>query len=113
MPIQVKVDSGLAAETVTDALADVLSYCRQKALYEADCRVREKCGKMRAALFAHDSSKDHCTVVELARCKRKLKHLCQEVGQTPDGLKALFAPVVSELESRVAQLRVDHQKHSA
>ncbi len=112
MPIQVKSDSRLAAETVAEAFADLLSYCRQKALYEADCRVREECCKMRAVLFEHDSSKDRCTVIELARCKKKLKRLCQEIEQTPDGLKVLFAPMVSELESKVAQLRLDHQRHS-
>ena len=82
MAIQMKMDLRLAAETVTDAFADVLAYCRQKALYEADCHVREECRKMRAALFACDAQKDGNAVVELARCKRKLKNLRQEIDKT-------------------------------
>lgn len=105
MSIQVKVDSRRAAETAIDALGDILSYCRQKALYEADCRVREECRKMRAVLFACDSQKDRVAVVDLARCKRKLKHFRQEVEQTPDELKVMFAPLISELEDKVGQLR--------
>lgn len=107
-----KADSRLVAETAIDALGDVLSYCRQKALYEADCRVREECRKMRAVLFECDSQKDRVAVVDLARCKRKLKHFRQEVGQTPDELRVMFVPLISELEDKVEQLRVLRRTNS-
>jgi hypothetical protein len=89
-----------------DAVTDLLSYCRQKALYDADCRLREKAAEIRSARYTAESDRCLCVTKELARCKIKLKLLKTEIeNETSQNIKELFLPLLKDLENRIINLR--------
>ena len=93
---------------IVESVGGIVAYARQKALYEADCRVREELERMRRIMYTCESVQCRKATVELARCKVKLKHLRGEVDKVPIALKVLFNPLVSDLESRIIAFRKAH-----
>ena len=97
-------DAGLTA------VGELVSYCRQKAIYEADCRVREELAKARESMFRSATVKHQAVTVELARCKVKLCILQQQVATLPPALKCLFAPLLMDVENRISQVRKERHE---
>lgn len=94
---------------IVEAIGEIVAYARQKALYEADCRVREELEHMRKAAFACQVERCRVATIDLARSKRKLVLLSKEVSRIPSALKVLIEPLVAELEARVEILRQLHR----
>ena len=97
-------DAGLTA------VGQLVDYCRQKAIYEADCRVREELSKARESMFRAASMKHQGVTVELARCKAKLCILQHQVATLPSALKCLFEPLLMDMENRISQMRKERQE---
>lgn len=95
--------STLAA--VLDSVEELVAYARDKALFEADCRMREKAAALRSAMFACESVRSITVTKELARCKVKLKLLKNEASRLPETMKQLTVPLLDELEERISGLR--------
>lgn len=86
-------------------LSEVLAYSKQKALYEADCRVRESLEKLRSVVFGAKAAEEREVVVDLARCKLKLAHLERCVAKMPAPLQNLVSPLLHELKTHIEGLR--------
>ena len=90
---------------VTDAVAQIVAYGRQKAIYEADCRVRAEMERARGALFDLESTKCRMATVELTLCKRKLERLQKSMEGLPEGLLKLITPLTDRLAGRIETMR--------
>ena len=90
---------------ITDAVAQILVYGKQKAIYEADCRVRAEMERARDALFDLESTKCRMATVELARCKLKLERLRKSMEGLPEGLLKLITPLTDRLAGRIETMR--------
>lgn len=99
------VTSSSSLAAFLDAVGVLASYAREKALYEADCRLREKAAEIRAALFANESARCLSVTTELARCKMKLSLLKKEVMSDQQPARQLLLPLLEDLEARIAELR--------
>ncbi len=88
-----------------EAVAQVLDYVRQRALYEADCQVREQLDRAREALFRNDSSRCRLATTELAKCKFKLKRIRRMSESLPESLSKLFSQLIDALERRIDECR--------
>lgn len=97
--------SGGTLDGIVDAVGEILSYCRTKALYEADCRVREEMARAREALFQAKSRKCMVVTVELARSKARLSRLKRMVAEAPESVRSLLDGLVIDLEDHIAALR--------
>ena len=97
---------------IVEAVAELVAYARQKALYEADCRVRDELERMRRVMYARDTMQCRMATIELARCKAKIERLRKEISNVPKSLKDLFEPLLAELELRVSAFRKVRQEHS-
>ena len=99
-------------DTVIGGLKEVASYSRQKALYEADCRIRAKLAEARRALYSADSSRCLCSTVELQRSKLKLEFLKRQTDKLPPDLAVAYADLIDEVEARITVLRGDRRRAS-
>ena len=106
------VASSSSLAVILDAVGELASFARNKALYESDCRLREKAAEIRSALFAEESSRNLSDTKELAKCKMKLALLKECVMSASQSARQLLAPLVNELETRIEALRVA-RKHTA
>ena len=104
MNCNITVSSG-SLDGIVDAVGEILSYYRTKALYEADCHVREEMARAREALFQAKARKCMVVTVELARSKAKLSRLKSMVAEAPESLRSLLKGLVVDLEDHIATLR--------
>ena len=100
----------LSSDAVLTAVGQLVDYCRQKAIYEADCRVREELAKARESMFRAAALKHQSVTVELARCKTESCILQHKVATLPPALKCLFEPLLMDMENRISQMRKERQE---
>lgn len=98
-------DVGTGIDSLIQIVDSVVSYSRQKALYEADCRVREAAQRVREAVYAADSARCQVATVDLAILKFKLKILRGKIDKIPSSSRLYFDPLVAELENRIMGVR--------
>lgn len=91
-------------------VAEVSGYCRQKALYEADCRVRQKLEEARRALYLADSAHCQLTTVELQRSKLRLQRLEQQSARLPSEFAGIYMDLIKEVEARIEVLRESRRR---
>ncbi len=88
-----------------EAIGRLVDYAKQKAVFEADKKIREELEHYRSELFAADSSKSCAITTDLAVTKTKFRLLRQKVTRLPADVQAVFAPLLAELAERIDELR--------
>lgn len=107
--MKAEVSNG-ALDILSGVVAEVSGYCRQKALYEADCRVRQKLEEARRALYSADSVRCQLTTVELQRSKLRLQRLRLQSEKLPPEISGIYADLIEEAEVRIETLRESRRR---
>ena len=104
------LDQGSTLAVIIDAVHELLAFSRDKAEYDADCRIKEMAKKVRNQLFLSESDRSIVTNKELARCKTKLHIITQEYEHLSDAHKFLFEPLIKELQTRIFESRRNRKR---
>ena len=97
-------------EAIVDGVRMLAQYAREKALYEADCRIQAEMVRLRSALYQCDARAMTEVTAELHRSRCKLELLKREIASTPPNLREFLSPLVLLLEERVRGLRTRRQR---
>jgi len=98
---------GIAA--VIDAIGELVDYACARERFEADQRVREEMGRLRAEIFKSDSDKSRSIVVELAICKTKFQLLQGKVSRLAPDVRLVFESLLDGLRDRIDALRSERR----
>ena len=97
-------------EALVDGVRALAQYARDKALYEADCRIQEELARLRSVIYRRDAGEMTGLTVELNRCKCKVALLQMEIESTPPSVREFLSPLASELETRIDELRAKRRR---
>ena len=92
-------------EAIVDGVRMLAQYAREKALYEADCRIQTEMVRLRCDARAMTE-----VTAELHRSRCKLELLKREIASTPPNLREFLSPLVLLLEERVRGLRTRRKR---
>lgn len=92
-------------EILENVVRVISDYSRQKALCEADCRVRDELERARLAVYRFDSAQSRMSTIELNRCKCKLELLQRDIQRFSDEVQSKYKLFINQLKSRIREMR--------